>query len=99
MIVDFGGGFFLRRATAADRAALAAICLKTGDAGKDASGREDDPDLLGLLFTIPYQVLEPELAFIVDGPSGAAAICLAQPTPLLSTPAWHQNGTRRFSGV
>ncbi|MER8768844.1 GNAT family N-acetyltransferase [Mesorhizobium sp. M0092] len=76
MIVDFGGGFFLRRATAADRAALAAICLKTGDAGKDASGREDDPDLLGLLFTIPYQVLEPELAFIVDGPSGAAGYLL-----------------------
>ena len=33
MIVDFGGGFFLRHATADDHAALCAVCLKTGDAG------------------------------------------------------------------
>ncbi|MER8866015.1 GNAT family N-acetyltransferase [Mesorhizobium sp. M0751] len=76
MILDFGGGFFLRRATAADHQTLAMICLKTGDAGKDASGREDDPDLLGLLYTIPYQVLEPDLAFIVDSPTGAAGYLL-----------------------
>ncbi|MER8960350.1 GNAT family N-acetyltransferase [Mesorhizobium sp. M0701] len=76
MILDFGGGFFLRRATTADHAALAMICLKTGNAGKDASGREDDPDLLGLLYTIPYQVLEPELAFIIDSPAGAAGYLL-----------------------
>lgn len=76
MILDFGGGFFLRRATTADHAALAMICLKTGDAGKDASGREDDPDLLGLLYTIPYQVLEPDLAFIIDSPAGAAGYLL-----------------------
>ncbi|MER9215067.1 hypothetical protein NKI54_23850 [Mesorhizobium sp. M0663] len=76
MILDFGGGFFLRRATTADHAALAMICLKTGDAGKDASGREDDPELLGLLYTIPYQVLEPELAFIIDSPAGAAGYLL-----------------------
>ncbi|MER9231850.1 GNAT family N-acetyltransferase [Mesorhizobium sp. M0622] len=76
MILDFGGGFFLRRATAADHPALAMICLKTGDAGKDASGREDDPDLLGLVYTIPYQVLEPELALIVDGSTGPAGYLL-----------------------
>ncbi|MER8701319.1 GNAT family N-acetyltransferase [Mesorhizobium sp. M1273] len=76
MILDFGGGVFLRRATTADHAALAMICLKTGDAGKDASGREDDPELLGLLYTIPYQVLEPELAFIIDSPAGAAGYLL-----------------------
>ena len=32
-------GFFLRRAAASDHAALAAVCLKTGDAGRDATGR------------------------------------------------------------
>jgi hypothetical protein len=52
------------------------ICLKTGDAGKDAAGREDDPDLLGLVYAIPYQVLEPDLAFIVDGPAGACGYLL-----------------------
>jgi len=76
MILDFGGGFFLRQATADDHAALAMVCLRTGDAGKDATGKEDDPDLLGLIYTIPYQVLEPDLAFIVEGPVGAAGYLL-----------------------
>jgi GNAT superfamily N-acetyltransferase len=76
MILDFGDGFFLRQATAADHAALATICLKTGDAGKDATGREDDPDLLGLVYTIPYQVLEPDLAFVIEGPAGVSGYVL-----------------------
>ena len=67
MILDFGDGFFLRQATADDHDALARICLKTGDAGKDATAREDDPGLLGLIYAIPYQVLEPELAFVIEG--------------------------------
>lgn len=70
MIVDFGGGFFLRQATAADHPALMRVCLKTGDAGSDATGIEDDPHLLGLIFAVPYQVLEPELAFVIDSPQG-----------------------------
>ena len=71
MIVDFGDGFFLRRATAQDHPALSLVCLKTGDAGNDATAREDDPDLLGLVFAIPYQVLEPDLAFAIDSADGA----------------------------
>lgn len=72
MILDFGDGFFLRHATPADHAALAAVCLRTGDAGKDATGREDDPKLMGLVYAVPYQVLEPGLAFVVDGPGGVS---------------------------
>ncbi|WP_027037018.1 GNAT family N-acetyltransferase [Mesorhizobium ciceri] len=76
MILDFGHGFVLRQATEADHPALAMICLKTGDSGKDATAREDAPELLGQIYTIPYQVLEPDLAFIVDGPTGAAGYLL-----------------------
>lgn len=72
MIVDFGGGFFLRHATAEDHPALCMVCLKTGDAGKDATWREDDPALLGHVYAVPYQVLEPNLAFVVDSPDGVA---------------------------
>ena len=68
MIVDLGDGFILRPATQADHAALSTVCLRTGDAGKDASAREDDPELLGLIYAIPYQVLEPDFAFAVAGP-------------------------------
>jgi hypothetical protein len=47
MIINFGDGFFLRYATANDHSALCAVCLKTGDAVKNATWREDDPDLMG----------------------------------------------------
>ena len=76
MMLGFGEGFFLRQATAADHDALVAVCLKTGDAGKDATAREDDPRLLGLIYAIPYQVLEPELAFVIDGPDGVSGYVL-----------------------
>ena len=72
MILGFGGDFFLRQASTADHDALAGVCLRTGDAGKDATGREDDPRLLGLIYAIPYQVLEPDLAFVIDGPWGVS---------------------------
>ncbi len=72
MIFDFGGGFFLRQAMEADHPALAMVCLKTGDSGKDASGREDDPTLMGQIYAVPYQVLAPDLAYVVDHPGGVS---------------------------
>ena len=72
MMLDFGDGFFLRQATADDRPALCMVCLKTGDAGKDATWREDDPTLMGQIYAVPYQVLEPEHAYVIDGAEGVA---------------------------
>jgi GNAT superfamily N-acetyltransferase len=44
------------------------ICLRTGDAGGDATERSVHPRLLGDLFLAPYLAFEPELAFVlVDG--------------------------------
>ena len=79
MELDFGGGYFLRRADAADHPALNMVCLKTGDSGKDATAREDDPDLLGLIYAVPYQVLEPDFAFVVDGPNGVCGYLFGAP--------------------
>jgi ribosomal protein S18 acetylase RimI-like enzyme len=76
LIRDCGDGFWLRQATAADHDALCKICLRTGDAGRDATGREDDPALLGMLYAVPYQVLEPDFAFVVEGPDGACGYVL-----------------------
>jgi ribosomal protein S18 acetylase RimI-like enzyme len=70
---DLGNGSAIRLATPADHAALKRICLETGNAGKDASAREDDPDLLGLIYAVPYQIYEPRFAFIIEdvaGPQG-----------------------------
>ena len=76
MILDFGDGFHLRRATGDDHSALCAVCLGTGDAGRDASWREDDPALMGQIYAVPYRVFEPDLAFVIDGAEGVAGYLL-----------------------
>ena len=55
----------IRPARPDDRADLYEICLRTGDAGQDATGRYDDPDLLGEVYVGPYLALEPRFAFVV----------------------------------
>lgn len=84
MELDFGGGYFLRKALPGDHAALNMVCLKTGDSGKDATDKEDDPDLLGLIYAVPYQVYAPDYAFVVEGPNGVCGYILGAPdTPSL----------------
>ncbi len=78
-VLDFGAGFVLRQATAEDDAAICRVCLLTGDAGQDASSREDDPDLLGLIYCLPYRVLQPDHAFVVDGPDGVCGYLFGAP--------------------
>jgi GNAT superfamily N-acetyltransferase len=84
MVIDLVPGFTLRRATGADHAALSEICLKTGDSGADASGIEDDPALLGAIYAIPYQVFEPDFAFVVEDAQGICGSLLGTP----DTPAF-----------
>ena len=64
----------IRPAHPADRDALYAICLATGDGGSDATGLYDDPELLGHVYLGPYLALAPDLAFVVtagtDGRGG-----------------------------
>tara|TARA_Y100001970_G_C14093525_1_gene781340 strand:- start:202 stop:801 length:600 start_codon:yes stop_codon:yes gene_type:complete len=45
------------------------ICLKTGDAGFDASELYQDPKLLGHVYVGPYTELEPSSAFILENDS------------------------------
>lgn len=60
----------VRLARPDDLDALYDICLRTGDAGGDASGVFVDGRLLGHLFVAPYAVLEPELAYVVEDDEG-----------------------------
>jgi GNAT superfamily N-acetyltransferase len=79
MVLDFGNGFFLRQATGADHPVLRMVCLRTGDAGEDATAREDDPDLIGQIYAVPYQVFVPEFAFVIDSPTGVAGYLFGAP--------------------
>jgi ribosomal protein S18 acetylase RimI-like enzyme len=76
MVIDLGDGFSIRQARDSDRAALSYICLKTGNAGQDASEREDDPELIALVYALPYLDFAPEFAFVVEGPSGVCGYVL-----------------------
>ncbi len=63
----------IRPYRASDLDALYGICLKTGDAGDDASGMYRDPKILGHVFAGPYGVLEPESCFVAEDAGGVAA--------------------------
>lgn len=76
MVLDFGDGFVLRQALPEDHAVLNLVCLRTGDSGQDATAREDDPDLLGLIYAVPYQVHAPDYAYVVEGPDGVCGYVL-----------------------
>ncbi|MFB2599512.1 GNAT family N-acetyltransferase [Herbiconiux sp. P17] len=54
-----------------DRAAVLEICLKTGDAGADATGSYADPRELTERYAAPYLDLEPGLAFVAEQGAGA----------------------------
>lgn len=49
-----------------DEPALAEICLRTADAGADATGVFDDDDLWAEVFVLPYVARHPDLAFVVE---------------------------------
>ncbi len=71
--------YAVRRATPADRDSIYEICLKTADNGSDASHLYSDPRLPGFIWAVPYQVLEPDFAFVVDGGEGAVGYAVAAP--------------------
>jgi ribosomal protein S18 acetylase RimI-like enzyme len=53
-----------------DEPALTEICLKTADAGADATGVLDDDDLWAQIFVLPYVARHPEFAFVVETDDG-----------------------------
>lgn len=56
-----------------DEAALAEVCLKTADAGADATGILVDDDLWAAVFVLPYVARHPDLAFVALTDDGRVA--------------------------
>lgn len=69
----------LRAYQPGDLAALYDICLKTGDAGQDASALYHDPQLMGEIYAAPYGVLAPELVFVAEDSQGVAGYVAGVP--------------------
>jgi len=53
-----------------DEPALSEICLRTADAGADATGVFEDDDIWAAVFVLPYVARHPELAFVVESVGG-----------------------------
>lgn len=63
----------------ADRDAIYDVCLRTADAGRDATPLFPDPDLVGDTFAGPYAYLEPGFAFVLDDGGRATGYVLGVP--------------------
>ncbi len=53
-----------------DEPALADICLRTADAGADATGVFDDDRIWAEVFVLPYVARHPDLAFVLEAGDG-----------------------------
>ena len=70
------GDFVIRRAEAGDKGAAYAVCLHTGDSGRDAARLYTDPKALGNIYVGPYLEFEPELSFVLEDPQGVCGYTL-----------------------
>jgi ribosomal protein S18 acetylase RimI-like enzyme len=62
-----------------DRDAIYDVCLRTADAGQDATALYRNPELVGDLFAGPYAYLEPDFAFVLDDGGRAVGYVLGAP--------------------
>jgi len=67
----------IRPYRSSDRADVYEVCLRTADAGTDATGIYSDDDLMPDVFAGPYLEFEPALAFVVDVGGRVAGYVLA----------------------
>ncbi|RYH05342.1 MAG: GNAT family N-acetyltransferase, partial [Alphaproteobacteria bacterium] len=64
MTSEHSGVRAVRKATPADLPAIYDICLRTADAGVDATALYGDPRMPGTVWAAPYAVLEPDFTFV-----------------------------------
>lgn len=68
--------FQIRKCEPRDIDAVYEVCLKTGDAGQDATHLFKNPKALGHLFVGPYMALEPDFAFVLVDEQGVCGYTL-----------------------
>lgn len=66
----------VRAARPEDLPALYDICLRTGDAGADATALYADPRILGEIYAAPYARLAAELALVAEDEAGVCGYIL-----------------------
>ena len=72
-----GSLFTIRHMNSNDQDAVCKVCLRTGDAGKDATNQFHDGSLLGKRWVLPYYEYCPQLSFVlVDSKSEVVGYAL-----------------------
>jgi GNAT superfamily N-acetyltransferase len=80
-----------------DLARLRKICVLTGAAGGDATGRWSTDDLLPDLFLEPYVTASPEWAWVVDEGDGPVGYLVAVPRTRRFVQWWREKWTPWFA--
>jgi ribosomal protein S18 acetylase RimI-like enzyme len=91
-------GMAIRSYRPGDRAAVYDICLRTGDAGADASHLVSDPELPGHVYAGPYLALCPELAFVLELPGAVAGYVIGALDTRAFVDAYHERWLPRLAG-
>ena len=97
------GAWAVRKATPADLPAIYDICLRTADAGVDATALYGDPQMPGTVWAAPYAVFEPDFTFVLgDGDRPALGYVLAVPDTVAFEKRldaeWWPEARKRFAG-
>lgn len=87
----------IRPYRAEDLARLRQICVRTGAAGGDASGRWSSDELLPDLFLEPYVTASPEWAWVVDEGDGPVGYLVAVPRTRRFVAWWRQKWAPWFA--
>ncbi len=66
----------LRSYQPGDKAGAYAVCLKTADAGQDATSLHTDPEALGNIYVGPYLQHEPQFSLVLEDEEGICGYCL-----------------------
>jgi ribosomal protein S18 acetylase RimI-like enzyme len=70
---------FIRPAAPKDRQALFTICLVTANASADATHLYSDPEMPGLVWSVPYLEFSPDHCFVVDDGGEAVGFIVGTP--------------------
>ena len=88
----------IRRYREADHAAVYDVCVRTADAGGDATGKYHSDDLMPDLFAGPYLFLEPGFAFVLDDGKRAVGYVIGTPDTAAFARAYAERWIPRLAG-
>jgi len=71
--------FVIRQARKTDIPDVNAVCLKTGDAGRDATSLYRDPDLIGFIYAAPYLDSDGAIALVAEDEQGIVGYAVGAP--------------------